>query len=385
MFALTFLGTSASVPSAERNHPGLLIEAGSQRILVDCGEGTQRQLLRGGAGFRRLDRLQLTHGHFDHVLGIPGFFSTLRLRGSADLMTIHGSPGTLDVVVRMLAGLWGEGKAPIPLKLVPLVEGEVIDAGEFTIGCFPVRHRETDSFGFSFESRARRHLRPDRLEVLGVPDGFLRGELAQARSLLRLQRLSCRHGRDDIHPGLTFDAVGNPGEIIAALDCDTEDGMGNCPVDVTLAAETPATETTVADAFDPAVLELAAEPAADTAEPTIRSVDAIIAEVHQIAVIVVPGDTETAIEPAQTATIALPAAEPTIEDKVTSDASAPQPNEEKAGEASAAIVVEVTDSATVAIPGQPVNREPVVTGSVTEPPSTTPVSMLDGKNCDEDF
>src|SRR5580704_15346504 len=111
---------------------------------------------------------------------------------------------------------------------------------------------------------------------------------------------------------LTFDAVGNPGEIIAALDCDTEDGTGNCPVDVTLAAETPATETTVADAFDPAVLELAAEPAADTAEPTIRSVDAIIAEVHQIALIVVPGDTETAIEPAQTATIALPAAEPTI-------------------------------------------------------------------------
>ena len=68
MFALTFLGTSASVPSAERNHPGLLIEAGTQRVLVDCGEGTQRQLLRAGAGFRRLDRLLLTHGHFDHVL-----------------------------------------------------------------------------------------------------------------------------------------------------------------------------------------------------------------------------------------------------------------------------------------------------------------------------
>jgi ribonuclease BN (tRNA processing enzyme) len=96
MFALTFLGPSASVPSAGRNPPGLLIEAGSQRILVDCGEGTQRQLLRGGVGFRRLDRLLLTHGHFDHVLGIPGLFSTLRLRRSADLTTIHGSPGALD-------------------------------------------------------------------------------------------------------------------------------------------------------------------------------------------------------------------------------------------------------------------------------------------------
>ena len=70
MFDLTFLGTSASVPSADRNHPSLLVEAGGHRIMVDCGEGTQRQLLRSGAGFRRLDRLLLTH--FDHVLGIPG-------------------------------------------------------------------------------------------------------------------------------------------------------------------------------------------------------------------------------------------------------------------------------------------------------------------------
>ena len=181
MFDLTFLGTSASVPSTERNHPGLLVEAGSHRIIVDCGEGTQRQLLRSGAGFRRLGRLLLTHGHFDHVLGIPGLFSTLRLRQSADVMTIHGSPGALDVVARMLAGLWGEGRAPIPLELSPLTTGQVLDAGDFTIGCFPVRHRETDSFGFSFVSGARRHLRPDRLASFGVPDAPLRKELAEGR------------------------------------------------------------------------------------------------------------------------------------------------------------------------------------------------------------
>jgi ribonuclease Z len=181
MFDLTFLGTSASVPSAERNHPSILVEAGSHRILVDCGEGTQRQLLRCGAGFRRLDRLLLTHDHFDHVLGIPGLFSTLRLRQCAEIMTIHGSPSTLDVVVRMLAGLWGEGRAPIPLELMPLAEGRVLDAGEFTIECFPVRHRDTDSFGFSFQSSVRRHLRPERLSALSVPDGPVRKELAEGR------------------------------------------------------------------------------------------------------------------------------------------------------------------------------------------------------------
>ncbi len=90
MFALTFLGTSASVPSAERNHPALLVEPAGKRVLIDCGEGTQRQLLRSGAGFRRLDRILLTHAHLDHVLGIPGLFSTLGLRQTSDAMTIHG-------------------------------------------------------------------------------------------------------------------------------------------------------------------------------------------------------------------------------------------------------------------------------------------------------
>ncbi|MEY9449035.1 ribonuclease Z [Bradyrhizobium diazoefficiens] len=178
MFALTFLGTSASVPSAERNHPALLVEAAGKRILIDCGEGAQRQLLRSGAGFRRLDRILLTHAHLDHVLGIPGLFSTLGLRQSSDVMTIHGGPGTLDIVIRMLAGLWGAGRAPIPVEFAALTEGQVIDAGDFTIDCFPVRHRDTDSFGFVFQSPARRHLLSDRLASLGVPDGPLRGELA---------------------------------------------------------------------------------------------------------------------------------------------------------------------------------------------------------------
>src|SRR3982074_2631549 len=101
MFAVTLLGTSASVPSADRNHPGLLVEAGGDPVLVDWGEGTQRQLIRSGAGFRRLDRLLLTHAHFDHVLGIPGLLSTLRLQQSDNTMANHcgsGQPHNLSRV-----------------------------------------------------------------------------------------------------------------------------------------------------------------------------------------------------------------------------------------------------------------------------------------------
>jgi len=218
MFALTFLGTSASVPSAERNHPALLVEAGSNRILLDCGEGTQRQLLRSGAGFRRLDRILLTHGHLDHVLGIPGLFSTLRLRQTADVMTVHGGAGTLDVVARMLAGLWGEGRAPIPVEFAPLTEGQVIDAGEFTVDCFPVRHRDTDSFGFSFQSPARRHLRPDRLATLGVPDGPVRRELAEGRAVVV-------EGGRTVDPE---DVLGPPSgrkKLVVIGDAETTDGL----------------------------------------------------------------------------------------------------------------------------------------------------------------
>lgn len=227
MFDLTFLGTSASVPSAERNHPGLLVEAGGSRILVDCGEGTQRQLLRSGAGFRRLDRLLLTHGHFDHVLGIPGLFSTLRSQQSAEGMTIHGGPGTLDVVARMMAGFWGEGRAPIALELIALEPGQIIDGGGFTIGCFRVRHRDTDSFGFVFESRTRRHLRSDRLAALGVPDGPVRKPLAQGKPI------TLEDGRT-IDPE---DVLGPPSKskkLVVVGDTETTDGLSEYAADADL-------------------------------------------------------------------------------------------------------------------------------------------------------
>lgn len=227
MFALTFLGTSASVPSAERNHPALLLEAAGQRILIDCGEGTQRQLLRSGAGFRRLDRILLTHGHLDHVLGIPGLFSTLRLRQTSDLMTIHGGSDTLDIVIRMLAGLWGEDRAPIAIEFAPLSKGPVIDAGDFMIDCFPVRHRDTNSFGFVFQSPARRHLLPDRLSALDVPDGPLRGELAAGRSV------TIEGGRT-IDPGDVLGAPSGGKKLVVIGDTETTEALSKHVADADL-------------------------------------------------------------------------------------------------------------------------------------------------------
>ena len=113
MFELTFLGTAATTPSTERGLPALLVSAGSERFLVDCGEGTQRQLLRSGAGFRRLSNILLTHVHLDHVLGLGGLLATLGLFDLRGELTIHGSPETIGFVARYLAGIWPGGQMPV--------------------------------------------------------------------------------------------------------------------------------------------------------------------------------------------------------------------------------------------------------------------------------
>jgi ribonuclease Z len=224
MFDLTFLGTSASVPSADRNHPGLLVSAGSTRMLVDCGEGTQRQLLRSGAGVRRL---LLTHGHLDHILGIPGILSMMRTQQSVEKLVINGSPRTLQVVTRMLAGLWGVGWAPLPLEFVTLSDGAVIREDGFTITIFPVRHGDTDSLGYVFASLSRRHLERDRLVLMRVPDGPVRRELAEGR------RVTLPDGRT-IDPADVHGPLEGGTKLVVIGDAGTTDGLDDVVRDADL-------------------------------------------------------------------------------------------------------------------------------------------------------
>src|SRR5437763_6832123 len=178
MFELTFLGTAASTPSAERGLPALLVSAGSRRFLIDCGEGTQRQILRAGVGFRRLGHVLLTHAHLDHVLGLAGLIATLGLLDVRGELEICGSAETVEFVERYLSALWPQRQAPVPLRFVALEPGPVLDGRGFRLSCFAVRHRGTQSLGFRFDELPRRHLRPEVLETLGVAEGPLRGQLA---------------------------------------------------------------------------------------------------------------------------------------------------------------------------------------------------------------
>jgi len=184
MFDLTFLGTAASTPSAERGLPAVLVGAARTRFLIDCGEGTQRQLLRAGSGFRRLGHVLLTHAHLDHVLGLGGLIATLGLFDVCNTLKICGSGETLRFVEQYLSSLYPLPLAPVPLQFVELRPGPIFSFREFGVTCFPVRHRGTESLGYRFETKPRRHLRPDRLAALGVPSGPLRARLAAGEAVV---------------------------------------------------------------------------------------------------------------------------------------------------------------------------------------------------------
>ncbi len=134
---VTFIGTSASVPSAARGTSATLVSRGGRRWLVDCGEGTQRQLLRSGVGLVDLDVVLLTHLHGDHFLGLPGMFKTFALRGRVEPLLLVGPEG-LDQLMHTLHPLIG--RLPFHLEVQETGPGEVLRDEGAVIRAFHTDH-----------------------------------------------------------------------------------------------------------------------------------------------------------------------------------------------------------------------------------------------------
>lgn len=134
---VTFIGTSASVPSAARGTSATLVSRGGRRWLVDCGEGTQRQLLRSGVGLVDLDVVLITHLHGDHFLGLPGMFKTFALRGRQEPLLLVGPEGLVDLM-RTLHPLIG--RLPFHLEVQETGAGEVLRDDGAVISAFHTDH-----------------------------------------------------------------------------------------------------------------------------------------------------------------------------------------------------------------------------------------------------
>ena len=177
--SLFFAGTAGSVPSARRGLPALLVRRGGDKLLFDCGEGTQRQLVRT-VGLPEVDAVFLTHFHADHWLGLPGMLKSFELRDRATPLTVYGPEGTAELlgVMRRVYG-----RLSYPFAIVELEPGDAVEFDEYEVAAFNVRHRGP-AYGYALVE----HARPGRFDAekataLGVPFGPDFGRLQRGETV----------------------------------------------------------------------------------------------------------------------------------------------------------------------------------------------------------
>jgi len=179
--SLFFAGTAGSVPTPKRGLPALLLRAGGERILLDCGEGTQHQLLRSTIGLPDVDAIFITHLHLDHWLGLPGMIKTFEMRDREQRLDVFGPPGLGALFSQVLRPIIGRTK--YPLDVVELEHHEEVRWDDFVIASFPVNHR-VEAYGYAFVE----HDRPGRFDVaaaraLGVTEGPDFGRLQRGETV----------------------------------------------------------------------------------------------------------------------------------------------------------------------------------------------------------
>ena len=229
MFEIIFLGTSASAPSAKRGLSAQVVKHDEFRFLIDCGEGTQRQILQSGIGFRNLSNIFITHGHLDHILGLAGLLSTFMRWETIDEINIYSGKWALDRIHDLLYDVvLRGGKTPMQLNLHEIKPGIFFEATDFTVTAFPVFHRGSDSLGYRFEERSHRPFLPEKAEALGLPFGPLRGELVAGKTVTLEDGRTV--GPEDVlgplKPGVRFVYVGDAGRTDDLVsDCQDADAL----------------------------------------------------------------------------------------------------------------------------------------------------------------
>ena len=170
-----FLGTSASRPTVERNVPSLAVVREGETLLIDCGEGTQRQMMRYGIGFSLSD-IFFTHYHADHVVGAIGLLRTLALQGRTEPMRFWGPAGAERMLGRAVS--FGFDRLSFPVEITELAPDARVQRNGYVIEAYPVQHGPAKALGYAIVEEERKgRFDPAEAARLGVPEGPLWGQL----------------------------------------------------------------------------------------------------------------------------------------------------------------------------------------------------------------
>jgi ribonuclease Z len=187
MLSLTFLGTSAARPTVERNVSSLALTREGETLLFDCGEGTQRQMMRYGVSFA-LDEIFFTHFHGDHFLGVIGLVRTLGLQGREEPLTLWGPRGANQVLPQAL--VLGVERVPFEVRIEEVKPGDVLGEGGrgkregYTLRVFATEHGGA-SVGYALvEADRYGRFDPDKARALGIPEGPLWGKMQRGEDVV---------------------------------------------------------------------------------------------------------------------------------------------------------------------------------------------------------
>ena len=177
---LTFLGTSQAIPTAKRNHTSILLQYKAENILVDCGEGTQRQFRKAKLNPCKITRILITHWHGDHILGLAGLLQTLLLNGYNKTLYIYGPRGTKQDLGELINLLVPYNK--IPLKVQEIEEGKFFENSDFYLESIPMQH-SIPCNAYTFVEKSKIRLDKTKLRKLKIPNSPLIGELQAGKDI----------------------------------------------------------------------------------------------------------------------------------------------------------------------------------------------------------
>jgi len=246
---LTFLGTSQAIPTEKRNHTAMLLEYEYESILVDCGEGTQRQFRKAHINPCKLTKILISHWHGDHVLGLPGLLQTLALNNYSRTLDIYGPRGTKRYAEMMLGMFVFAGK--IDVRIHEIDRGIFFESKKFYLEAFPLKH-SAHCLAYVFREKDRLRINKEKIKKLRLK-GPIIGELQKGNDIVvegkKIKAKDMTYGQKGKKIAFIMDTAFIPECITAAKDADvlvseatyTKDLTGKAAEYMHLTAEQAAT------------------------------------------------------------------------------------------------------------------------------------------------